>query len=284
MTTPTLAGLSATDSLTVTATQIAEYRAAARSVIDVLPPDAFPVPGASPVHPFVLSSSVSERIVGTFTENAAGPVAAVHLSQEIRPYRPLQAGERVTVAVRVLAARPETRGVRLALRSEVTGADGQPIATLTTGALLHGATLPEPFGEMPAPHTPAVAAARQVTVTRVLTVESIRRYAAASGDHNPIHLDAAAAQAAGFPGLIAHGMSVAALVCEEVVDRYAGGDPDRVRGLGVRFSAPVLPDEPLEIVLRPDLDGQVVGFSARTPNGIAVKGGWIEIGERRAHG
>ncbi len=36
--------------------------------------------------------------------------------------------------------------------------------------------------------------------------EQLRRYAEASGDHNPIHLSDEAAAAAGLPGVIAHGM------------------------------------------------------------------------------
>ena len=42
-----------------------------------------------------------------------------------------------------------------------------------------------------------------VTLTRA----DVARYAAASGDHNPVHRDDAAARAAGLPGVVAHGMS-----------------------------------------------------------------------------
>jgi acyl dehydratase len=40
----------------------------------------------------------------------------------------------------------------------------------------------------------------------VITHETLTAYATASGDHNPLHLDPAAARAAGEPGIIAHGM------------------------------------------------------------------------------
>jgi hypothetical protein len=76
--------------------------------------------------------------------------------------------------------------------------------------------------------------------------------------------------------VIAHGVSVLALVCEEAVDRYAGGDPARVRGVGVRFARPVPPDEPLEIVFQPGEDG-VVCFSGKTPQGPALKSGWVVL-------
>lgn len=41
-----------------------------------------------------------------------------------------------------------------------------------------------------------------------LDAAAIARYARASGDHNPVHLDATAAQAIGLPDQVAHGMLV----------------------------------------------------------------------------
>ena len=43
-------------------------------------------------------------------------------------------------------------------------------------------------------------------LSRVVTREDVLAYAEAGGDPNPLHADDAAARAAGFPGIIAHGM------------------------------------------------------------------------------
>ncbi len=43
-------------------------------------------------------------------------------------------------------------------------------------------------------------------LSRVVTREDARRYADASGDQNPLHQNDDVARAAGFPGIIAHGM------------------------------------------------------------------------------
>ena len=45
-----------------------------------------------------------------------------------------------------------------------------------------------------------------------ITLEQLRDYAQASGDHNPIHLDEEQARAAGLPQVIAHGMLIASLL------------------------------------------------------------------------
>jgi acyl dehydratase len=86
------------------------------------------------------------------------------------------------------------------------------------------------------PHKPPVLEAE-----RLLDAGLPRRYAAASGDHNPIHLDDAAARAAGLPGVILHGMSTMAIGCTVAVDGLCGGDPNRLRRMRVRFSRPVQP-------------------------------------------
>lgn len=62
-------------------------------------------------------------------------------------------------------------------------------------------------------------------------------YAAASGDFNPIHIDAAVGRAAGYSGVILQGMCTFAWLA----DACAGylGDPARVSRVRARFTKPV---------------------------------------------
>src|SRR2546423_13586700 len=69
---------------------------------------------------------------------------------------------------------------------------------------------------------------------KTVSVEQIRRYAQASGDHNPIHLDQAFARSAGLPGVIAHGMLTMAFVNQLVTDWL--GDRRTVRPLRGRLA------------------------------------------------
>jgi acyl dehydratase len=59
------------------------------------------------------------------------------------------------------------------------------------------------------------------------------RYAGASGDFNPIHIDEAFAQQVGLPGRILHGLWTMAQVARAHTD--AAGGPDKLRGLSVQF-------------------------------------------------
>ncbi len=51
-----------------------------------------------------------------------------------------------------------------------------------------------------------------------ISKEQLRSYADASGDFNPIHLDEEVARGAGLPGVIAHGMLIAAFISNRALD------------------------------------------------------------------
>jgi acyl dehydratase len=72
---------------------------------------------------------------------------------------------------------------------------------------------------------------------RVVTSEDVRAYAEAGGDRNPLHLDAAVAREAGFPGIIAHGMFTMGHLAT-CIGRWAG-DSAAVLALSAQFRAPV---------------------------------------------
>ena len=76
---------------------------------------------------------------------------------------------------------------------------------------------------------------------RVITQEQVAAYAEASGDRNPIHLDAEFARSVGLPGTIAHGLLEMAILAEAVA-RWAGGY-ERLQELACRFAKPLLPGE-----------------------------------------
>jgi len=59
------------------------------------------------------------------------------------------------------------------------------------------------------------------------------RYAGASGDFNPIHIDEAFAQQVGLPGRILHGLWTMAQVARAHTD--AAGGPEKLKRLSVQF-------------------------------------------------
>jgi acyl dehydratase len=80
-----------------------------------------------------------------------------------------------------------------------------------------------------------------VTPDRYLTV----RYAGASGDFNPIHIDEQFAVEVGLPGRILHGLYSMAQVARAVTE--AGGGPESLRSLTVQFRGMGLPEHELTV-------------------------------------
>jgi acyl dehydratase len=85
------------------------------------------------------------------------------------------------------------------------------------------------------------------------------RYAGASGDFNPIHIDPEFAKAVGLPGNILHGLYTMAQVARAHTDA-AGGDPRALRRLSVQFRGMGAPEQEIAVTatVREADDGTVV--------------------------
>ena len=77
----------------------------------------------------------------------------------------------------------------------------------------------------------------KVTPDRYLTV----RYAGASGDFNPIHVDEEFARSVGLPGRILHGLWTMAQVARAQTE--AGGGPECLKRLSVQFRGMGVPEQ-----------------------------------------
>jgi acyl dehydratase len=82
----------------------------------------------------------------------------------------------------------------------------------------------------------------KVTPDRYLTY----RYAGASGDFNPIHIDPEFAKQVGLPSNILHGLWTMAQVARANVNA-AGGDPRSLKRLSVQFRGMGLPEQEITV-------------------------------------
>ncbi len=83
----------------------------------------------------------------------------------------------------------------------------------------------------------------EMVVVDDLTRTQIVQYAGASGDYNPLHTDEVfATQAAGYPGVFAHGMLSMAMTGHMLTDYVGDG---RLTRFGVRFVNQVWPGDTL---------------------------------------
>jgi acyl dehydratase len=82
-----------------------------------------------------------------------------------------------------------------------------------------------------------------LVVAQTIDRDQTTRYAEASGDRNPIHVDKNVARMAGLPGIIVHGLCTMALTAKVLVDHLYNGEPTRLKRLAVRFSRPLFPGD-----------------------------------------
>ena len=85
------------------------------------------------------------------------------------------------------------------------------------------------------------------------------RYAGASGDFNPIHIDPEFAKQVGLPGNILHGLYTMAQVARASVEA-AGGDPRTLKRLSVQFRGMGFPEQEIHVTgqVKEERDGRVV--------------------------
>jgi acyl dehydratase len=99
------------------------------------------------------------------------------------------------------------------------------------------------------------------TQTFTITRADLVRYAAASGDHNPIHQDEEVARSVGLPGVIAHGMYTMALAARAVESWFPGAD---VVSFGCKFTNPVV------VPSDGGVDIEVAGEAKATDDGLTT--------------
>ena len=106
----------------------------------------------------------------------------------------------------------------------------------------------------------------KITPDKYLTI----RYAGASGDFNPIHVDEEFARQVGLPGKILHGLYSRAQVARAQTD--AGGGPQALRRLSVQFRGMGLPEHELTVTgtVREVSDGVAVVETSCEQNGKLI--------------
>ena len=101
------------------------------------------------------------------------------------------------------------------------------------------------------------------------------RYAGASGDFNPIHIDPEFAKQVGLPGNILHGLYSMAQVARANA-AAAGGDPRKLKRLAVQFRGMGFPEQEIVVTGSSDESGVIALEAAQGDNKI-IKNAEAEV-------
>ena len=156
--------------------------------------DAIPV-----TYPYVASFPLQVALL-TSPEFPFPALGTVHLANTFTWQRGLAVDEVLEIAVRAQQLRPHRRGHQFDVVTTVASG-GEPVWTSRSTYLARGESHPD----VPHEATPEVDL-RPLPVRWRIPAGQGRKYAAVSGDYNPIHLSDLSARPFGLPGAIAHGM------------------------------------------------------------------------------
>ncbi len=184
----------------------------------------------------------------------------VHASQDSTFHAPIRPGERVRTTGRLVHVRETRAGAFVLVRFEIVAdATDEPRTTTHAGFLYRGVPVE---GDSEVGEAPEIDSLPLPEKTETRTMHGRREaahvYTECARIWNPIHTEREVARAAGLPDIILHGTALWAIVAREVIDRWGGGEPSRLRRLSGRFRAMVIPGTSIALEhAEPDDEGRV---------------------------
>ncbi len=197
----------------------------------------------------------------------APAIGTLHLENSITGHRPIAIGEELAVSASVRPAEPHPKGTVYRFVTEVRA--GDDLVWESTSTYLRRGK-----GDESAPSGSTFPDAPPTGTVWKLPADLGRRYAAVSGDHNPIHLYPLTAKALGFPRQIAHGMWSKARCIAALENRL----PDAVR-VEVAFKKPIILPGKVAFGSTPTNDGYAFSLSNPSSGAPHLAGATVSLVE-----
>ncbi len=211
-------------------------------------------------------------------EVGADLLRLVHGEHEVQFFAPMRPGDVIMSAATIRSITTGATGETMAIEIPARNQRGEPVQNTVFTAFIRGGG---GRFDAEARDKEPVRGAPLAVVSQPIAMDQTLRYAEASGDVNPIHLDANIAKMAGLPGIIVHGLCTMAFCSKAVIESVCGGDPRRLRRLRVRFVRPVLPGQTITTRIwaaGANADRGKFEFETLNPNGRPViRGGIAEV-------
>lgn len=210
--------------------------------------------------------------------------AILHGEQDFHFHRPIEPGMELETVSTPIGMRQRSSGVTVAVRGETRDGSGELVTEQYMTSFVRGAQGVEDTGDV-APEHGFDDTLRErepdAEVSLAYDADQTFRYAEASGDPMPIHLDDEFAKSVGLPGIIIHGLCTMAFTSVAVLESFASEDPARLKRLAVRFASIALPEQ--TITTRLWAAGEREGRSAYAfetssdADAVVIKDGWAEV-------
>jgi acyl dehydratase len=197
---------------------------------------------------------------------AIDQTATVHAEQTVTAHRPLPAAGTARSVATVTGVYDKGSAAQVVMEIETSEATtGELLATQTASIFVRGEG---GFGGERGPSTSWTP--RERPPDHVVSYQTHAQQALLyrlTGDHNPLHSDPAFALKAGFDRPILHGLCTYGFTGRALLHTLCGSDPARFTSMGARFSRPVVPGDPLDVLIW--AEGDTAYFRTES-NGVTV--------------
>jgi acyl dehydratase len=212
-------------------------------------------------------------------------MAVLHGEQDFRYHRPIRPDTKLSTRAATVGVHGRSSGVSVVVKAETREAAGEELlVTQYMNAFVRGAQLDESIGEEQPEHgfDPELRDRTPVAeVSQTFDADQTYRYAEASGDPMPVHLDDEVAKGVGLPGIIIHGLCTMAFTSVAVIENACPDDPTRLKRLAVRFSRVVQPKQTISTRIwgAGEREGGVVyAYETTSDSGdVVIKDGLAEV-------
>jgi acyl dehydratase len=214
--------------------------------------------------------------VVTDPEVGADLLRLVHGEHDVEIFRPMRPGDWISSTAVIRSIESGATGETMAIGISARNQQGEPVQQTVFTVFIRslGAGRPDnDSSEQEAQRGEPIA-----VMSQPIAADQTFRYSEASGDLNPIHLDAMVAKMAGLSGIIVHGLCTMAFCSKAIIETVCESDPRRVRRLRVRFVRPVFPGQTITTRIWAGdqrADRRIFEFDAINQNGRAVIRGGI---------
>jgi acyl dehydratase len=209
----------------------------------------------------------------TDPELRADLLRLLHRAQDMEFLAPIRAGDVINSTSKIASIESAAGGEVMSVALEARNQRDATVNRSTFTVFIRGRRDSGALIESKLSSDEAARGQPLLRVDQNVDADQTFRYAEASGDRNPIHVDENVAKMAGLPGIILHGLCTMAFTSKVMIDNLCSGDPKRLKRLAVRFSRPVFPGDTITTAVWPAevlADRRTFAYETSNAGGLVV--------------
>jgi acyl dehydratase len=204
----------------------------------------------------------------------------LHGEQDFHFHAPILPDTTLTTRAAPIGVQPRSSGVTVVVKTETRDGDDQLLNEQYWTTFVRGGQTEQGAGEGAPPHgfdESLRAREPDAALAQRFDSDQTFRYAKASGDPMPIHLDNELAKQFGLPGIIIHGLCTMAFTSVAVIEHACPDDPTRLERLAVRFAKTLQPGQTITTSIYDTGSGAYAYETTSDEGAVVIKDGFAEV-------